>query len=76
MKEINLKSNNHDIKLERNLKQFCSRFFNFKLSVASCIDTVIKAIFDKLYECGFESSHRFAPEEEKLSTGQYVYCCY
>jgi hypothetical protein len=66
MKEINLKSNDHDIKLERTLKPFCSRFFNFKLSVASSIDAIIKAIFDKLYEFGFESSHRFAPEEEKL----------
>ncbi len=34
--------------------------------MVSSIDAVIKAIFDKLYECGFESSHRFAPEEEKL----------
>jgi hypothetical protein len=46
MKEINLKSNNPDIELERILKQFCSRFFNFKLAMASSSDIVITAIFE------------------------------
>jgi hypothetical protein len=68
MKEINIKSNEHYIKLREPLSSllFCSRLFNFKLTMASSSDTFLTAINELLYDCGFESSHLFAPEEVKF----------